>query len=167
MDKSKVVADGVGKHTPGPWTCAWMYLTAGVNDGTHPQWNPPAHIKTGQCAYCTNDEAPFVRAYTDEKGGSCHVHRFPSEDWHDIYAADGTRITGNYDYEEGGVCSSEADAKLISKAPELAEALWAVKQFRTEHIGIDSRPSWWTDDAAWYAFVELTGRAEKLLADLA
>lgn len=109
-------------HTPGPWFCGWNYFSGCVNDGTHPGWTPPKTIPPGCCAFCGNPEGELVRAHGDG-GRSMHLHRFKAEDWHDIYAADGTRITGNYDYEEGGVCSSEADARLISAAPELLEAL--------------------------------------------
>lgn len=109
------------EYTKGPWEIA-SYYEAGVNDGTHPGWNPPNNIPHGQCAFCGNPEGKLIKEYK-VNGGTTHLHRFPSSDWHDIYSVNGTKITGNYDYEEGGVCNSEADARLIAAAPDLYEAL--------------------------------------------
>jgi len=82
----------------------------------------------------------LVRFYAKDDG-NFHIHRFPSDDWHYIYASDGTQITGNYECEEGGVCSSEADARLIAAAPELLEAL---KKCRTMAIEFGAPAFCWT-----------------------
>ena len=105
-------------HTPGPWETGCWYDSAGVNDGSIPDWKPPADIKPGDCALCANPEGRFIRAYVEE-GRSYHVHRFPDDSWRQIHAVDGTLIVGNYDYEEGGVCTNEADARLIAAAPRM------------------------------------------------
>ena len=101
--------------TKGPWDWRWSFVDAGVNDGSFPDW--PVGIRRGTCAYCGNKKAVLVREYKDEQGRSLHQHRFPSDVWHDIVAFNGKLITGNYDYEEGGVLHEE-DATFIAHARE-------------------------------------------------
>lgn len=118
----------LAESTPGPWEIGTNYWTAGVNDGTHRDWRPPRTIAPGECTYCWNPDGILVEAFS--KGGeSFHTHRFTDDKWHDIVSAK-TRenITGNYDYEAGGVSSSEADARLIVWLRNHAEEL--LRSFR-------------------------------------
>lgn len=106
--------------TKGPWDYDARYCRAYVNDGSNPNLKP-AHIPKGKCIYCNDKEGIFVREY-QENGHTCHVHKFfrgnndYTEGWHFICSSDGTPITGNYDYEEGGICSTEEDARFIAEA---------------------------------------------------
>jgi len=105
--------------TPGPWEVGVYYFHAGVNDGTHPNWNPPKEIKKGQCTFCANKDAELVKTYKNEKGESYHIHKIYNYNWHIIAsAATYEKIIGNYDYDEGGVCSTPEDAKFIAEARE-------------------------------------------------
>lgn len=109
-------------HTPTPWTYKFFYTDCGVNDGSHKTWTPPASIPRDQCSYCHHE---LVRTWQNDSGETFHTHRVPIDDFRNIYSADGTLVVGNYDYEEGGVVQSEADAKFICTAVNSHAALVA------------------------------------------
>lgn len=58
-----------------------------------------------------------------------------------------------------------ANAKLIAKAPEMAEALKKLMFFSTLVGGFHSRPSWWEDDDAWQEWVEVSSDAQRILKE--
>lgn len=101
--------------THGPWETKVFYSSAGVNDGTHNGWNPPPCIPKGKCVCCV-EAGTLVKEYKDSRGQTIHIHRRESDDWRSVYNIKGEEIVGNYDYECGGVCTSEADADFIAHA---------------------------------------------------
>ncbi len=111
--------------TPGPWEWERSYSVA--YPGTD-----------GKCCYCLSPKAnELVREFVAEDGRPAHVHRFAWDDypdkWHFIDSADGTTITGNYDYEDGGVASKREDADFIAHARTDVPALLAeVERLRKE-----------------------------------
>lgn len=109
--------------TAGPWEHSVFYLTAIVYESLlHPSRNPFG-LLNGTCVYCSFD---LVRTWRDGMGRTFHVHRDSrGGDWHDITSANGESITGNYDEESGGVCSTEADADFIAHARADVPALLA------------------------------------------
>lgn len=114
--------------TKGPWENRVFYASAGVNDGTIPDWSNH-RIPHGQCAFCHHADT-LVKAFTDADGRSMHMHRFATADeqdwWPRIYATDGTEITGPFDHANGGVCSTQADADFI--ASSRADIPWLLDQ---------------------------------------
>lgn len=110
--------------TRGPWEHSVWYCLAGVNDGTHKGWNP-LDIPWGKCLYC-HTEGTLVKEFKQRKK-TYHLHRIEGGvgEWHDIYNVDGVLIAGNYDYEDGGICSEE-DSTFICMArtavPQLCES---------------------------------------------
>jgi hypothetical protein len=102
--------------TKEPWEIGVYCTTAAVNDGTHKDWKPPKYIAHGECSLCGNESGELLRTYRDERGKTFHVHKFKDEDannWRSVYGGDGSEVIGMYDYEEGGVKSSKADAERI------------------------------------------------------
>lgn len=106
------------KHTPGPWIVGSV-------------WGQ--HLKHGEttCHHCgklpllsiTESKAGNPRDYCD----TVHNHLWTGEgEFRTIVSQTGETIVGNYDYEAGGVATSEADARLIAAAPELLQALQAL-----------------------------------------
>ena len=124
--------------TKGPWRTNVFVGLAGVNDGSHPDWQAPKSIPIGQCVYCSDSERTLLQSFTDEKG-NWHRHISSSDDWRSVYGADGTQIVGMYDYEEGGICTSQADAHLIAAAPEMYEALEMVRKIIAGEIRPEER----------------------------
>jgi len=114
--------------TAGPWSAGVFYIAATVNDGANPTWAPPPTIPVGECAYCR--EGNPVRVRKGLRGETLHVHALDGVgDWHGIYSTTtGDAITGNYDHEEGGVCSTEADAAFIAHAREDVPTLLAAAE---------------------------------------
>jgi len=129
------------KHTPGPWFVGTFY-EAFVNDGSHKGWTNP-QIPENECAFCGNKAGVLVSSYVAEDGGTSHRHRFPVDSFHDITSESGIQIVGNYDYEEGGICTSKEDAHLIAAAPTMYEALesaYAEAVERDEDLGANCWP---------------------------
>jgi hypothetical protein len=111
--------------TPGPWS----------NDVSYGEYG----VKSKKCFLCGRDDSPVVGtrpavAHEIETNGckQYHTHEYPNSKWHDISSKSTfERITGNYDYEEGGVCSSKADSDFIAAAREAVPQLLAeVKRLR-------------------------------------
>lgn len=106
------------KATKGPWEIGVTYLMGLVNDGSDPNWVPPKKMPKGECTFCHGKDT-FVKEFKDEDGRNFHVHRFPEpKDWRRIWNAEGEKIVGNYDWEDGGICISKEDAKFIAAARE-------------------------------------------------
>jgi hypothetical protein len=82
-------------------------------------------------------------------------------DGHGINDAEGQRICkvvscGPYLYSDGVAKRNEEFdrlSNLFAAAPEMQAALMKVAQFSGYVGGFISRPIWWTDDAAWQAWV--------------
>lgn len=61
--------------------------------------------------------AKLIRTTVGKNGGTLHVHLAGLDDWHHLVSeATGEEIAGNYDYEEGGICSRKEDAVFIARA---------------------------------------------------
>lgn len=114
------VTDGAKErpqHTPGPW---------------HVGWTMGQHLRHGEdyCTWC-NDKHLLVRTRTEpspdprEFQDTVHVHLFANNaaDFRTIVSNSGEQVVGMYDYGQGGVCTSMADARLIAAVPDLLEAL--------------------------------------------
>lgn len=120
--------------TPGPWETRVFYAVAGVFE------NGKGDILSGNCAYCASPGAALVKiipridvedeiTVADPTITRFHKHKWierDAESWRTVYANDGTLIIGSYNYEMGGVCTNEADARLIAAAPDLLAALKGV-----------------------------------------
>jgi hypothetical protein len=138
--------------TPGPWSSGFFYYKAGVNDGTHKSWDVPASIPQGRCSCCRNSAAPCPVVSVDENGETWHEQESPATinseydddgnevssepDWHRISSRpERCAITGNYGYEEGGVCSKREDSDLIcalrNAAPALLESARELERMRS------------------------------------
>lgn len=122
----KALADAA---TEGPWGFLRYHVcSVAKRDGeysTYRDSRAPTPVLAGKCHLC--EEYPLVKMF-DDAGGQKHIHALPpyddSEGWRDITsAATFQEITGNYDYEAGGVNSTEADARFIAASrtavPEL------------------------------------------------
>ena len=132
--------------TAGPWRVGTTSSRCRVNDDKHLNWTAPASIPKGECALCY-ESAP-VRTYKDATGAGYHIHLLTGAEWRDICSAQGVQITGNYDYEDGGVCSSEEDATFIAHArtdiPAMADEIERLRGLLREarpHVEGD-----WTPD---------------------
>ena len=125
MNKVKVNVKEILKYckaaTPGPWDYKFRYIQAKVNDSSNKDWAVPRDILVGKCSCCDSE---YVSTIADAKG-NYHIHRYPSEDWREVYSDTGELIIGNYDYEQGGVASKKADAEFMARArtdlPNLCE----------------------------------------------
>lgn len=128
--------------TPGPWVKGGYYSFCGANDGktTHPY---VSKYPVGRCHRCQNEPEPCSATLTRSDGVYCHGwfmepdkieesyraraleegEEYPEESyvprgWHHVASTTTyATITGNYDYEEGGVCSTADDAEFIANAP--------------------------------------------------
>lgn len=146
--------------TPGPWTTDRM-LTAGVYDGTE-TWRP-ASIAIGQCAFCWNPDATLLADRVDEKGWHHHVHRIPMGDWHDISSLSTFEpITGNYDDEEGGICSTEEDAEFIVHSREDMEALVADHEMLRAFVRKVAQVHWDALEYQWDGVEEVVDEARHI-----
>lgn len=125
--------------TKGPWRTGGFYMSAGVNDGGEfcegsvvPKFPP------GRCDYCRKKSEP-CEVSEERDGRVYHVQWLGNPDsndnWHRISsAATRTTITGNYDYDCGGVCSTPADAAFIVGARDDVPTLLAmVHHLRVEN----------------------------------
>lgn len=93
-------------------------------------WSPKEEC--GVCGAVPEDEDRYecVAEGVDDEGDEWHDH--VCLDCHVLLDADGGTITGNYDYEEGGVVNW-ADSELILHAPEDLERLCdEVERLRAE-----------------------------------
>lgn len=135
MTKQRIteIEERINKATAGPWSTDFF-----VACGVFP--NGKDHIEPGCCAYCGNPEAELVLerpAETDQFDDSdiktVHVHRIKQlNDWREISSYNGTLIVGNYDYEEGGICTTKDDADFIINArTDLPDAVKEIRRLRT------------------------------------
>lgn len=122
--------------TPGPWVVGVWFSHARVNDGRDPMWPTRPTIPVGHCSWCAG-AAPLLRTYVDRSGVTMHVHGpFPplsqDVDWHTIRSAStGEEIAGNYDDEDGGICSTPEDAAFIAAArTDVPDLLAEVERLR-------------------------------------
>ncbi len=100
-------------RTQGEWRAGIYYAYSKINDGSDPSWNAPNRIPQGRCALCAQKKRP-CRTRRTVDGVNYHVNR-TNTSWHMITSAKTHRqITGNYEYEEGGVCSTKQDAEFIA-----------------------------------------------------
>ena len=128
--------------TPGPWEHDHYYLSGAIQGAKLRELGFRGDIQDGDCSLCWHGQnAPCVKVYTDPDSGLVyHVHRFVQEQdamdghwWGNIVsAATQGEITGNYDYEEGGVCSTEQDAEFIASARTDIPALIATVRHERE-----------------------------------
>lgn len=112
MSKLEDIQARAEKATKGPWALGRLY---------------GQHLRHGEmdCAWCgkglvlvkvVQAKTSNPRDFTD----TVHYHYDPNDDsWRDIVSlATGDEITGNYDYEAGGVASTEEDARFIAHTRE-------------------------------------------------
>jgi hypothetical protein len=101
----------VSKHTPGPW----------VIGSLHGQHLPASG--GDKCALC-DKEWPLVKVSEEainvpKWSATTHWHlREDTEYFRSIVSAGGEQIVGQFDYDDGGVCTTRADARLIAAAPD-------------------------------------------------
>jgi len=111
----------MSKHTPGPWVVGnsiSQHLEHGEDMCGFFEQGLPL-LSTGSTK--TANPRRFQDAYHQHLWLPDGELSYPS--FRSIIAMDGTLVVGMYDYEDGGVCTGEADARLIAAAPELLEAL--------------------------------------------
>jgi hypothetical protein len=128
------------KATPEPWDNKTYYMRSGVNDSSHKNWRPPKDIPKDRCNHCKDAAEPCKVTENVDGKGNFHRHEFhPGAEffddmvwWHDIVSTStGEEITGNYDYEDGGVKSKEEDSDFICAARTLLPlALSELKEAR-------------------------------------
>lgn len=133
-----------GAATPGPWRNGISVGVAGVNDGSDPAWKP-TYIPAGRCSMCREAPEPCsvvlpgssLPTQYDRKPGNCHIkvhvtepsspvdaEEPPDNRWRYVYSLQTYEcIVGGYDWEEGAVASTPADAVFIAEARELVPAL--------------------------------------------
>ena len=106
------------RATPGPWEIGVWYTNGRVNDGSDATWKPK-NIPHGKCYVCHCEESILVKEYKNCVGHTMHLHKLPDlSEWREIYSTTGKRIIGNYNDEEGGVCTKKEDAEFIAEARE-------------------------------------------------
>lgn len=103
------------KATPGPWVSGYYVFGGLVRKGQD------------QCNWCGKN-APLVSTYEAQPNeaqaakfdSTAHQHLFPRDDedaWREILSLTTyTSISGNYDSEAGGICSTKDDAAFIAAA---------------------------------------------------
>lgn len=113
--------------TAGPWRTGGWYTSAGINDGgSFGSGSVVPTFPLGRCTFCRGLAEPCALSETRD-GRVYHVRWFDSpDDWHGI-SSDATlaAITGNYEEEQGGVCSTPEDAAFIAAARTDVPALLA------------------------------------------
>lgn len=138
----KAIRARLDATTPGPWVKGGYYSFCGANDGktTHLY---TSRLPLGRCHRCKDEPEPCAIAVTRNDGLLYHGwwmgldemeatsraraleegEEYPEESyvprgWHHIASSTTyDPITGNFDYEEGGVCSTADDAAFIENAP--------------------------------------------------
>lgn len=127
-DRLSEIRARLDKATPGPWEFPIEKPTFGAEPMEncmcqHPDWETVGSSSDG------TDEG------TDKDGDHWHRHR--QIDWHFIQS-ETEAITGNFDYEVGGVINRR-DADLIAHAPDdLAWLLARVDRVLALHRPIDA-----------------------------
>lgn len=122
--------------TAGPWRTGGWYTSAGINDGgSFGSGSVVPTFPLGRCTFCRGLAEPCALSETRD-GRVYHVRWFDSpDDWHGI-SSDATlaAITGNYEEEQGGVCSTPEDAAFIAAARTDVPALLAhITALRAQH----------------------------------
>ena len=120
--------------TPGPWRSGGFYGLARANDGDTAGWRHGAALPLGRCTFCRDAAGPcpatlMHRGEYDAAPRAYHAHWIaaePGEGWQGISSdAAALAITGNYDYDRGGVCSTPEDSAFIVHARADVPALVA------------------------------------------
>lgn len=114
--------------TEGPWRKDVSLLTAGVNDGSNPYWNPSG-ITEGECAWCENFE---LFGTIKKRGANYHVHaNIPEEQSIVSPVALATIVPDVY--------LEDADAEFIAAArqdvPKLLAEVARLQSHLTEIVG--------------------------------
>jgi len=93
-------------------------------------WTAEAHVYSGtdKCAFCERCGPVVMRSVgtpsdPERFGEATHRHWISDDDWHRISTEFGVEICANYDYESGGIASSEVDADFIAHARQDIPAL--------------------------------------------
>ena len=120
--------------TPGPWRSGGFYGLARASDGDTAGWRHGAALPLGRCTFCRDAAGPcpatlMHRGEYDAAPRAYHAHWIaaePGEGWQGISSdAAALAITGNYDYDRGGVCSTPEDSAFIVHARADVPALVA------------------------------------------
>lgn len=134
LDRLRTIAE---QATPGPWERGDVWLWAGV-------------INTdGSCSACTRHGDPVWVGTSDINGELmlAHKHRVkdPWEPEHRISSPDGL-VTGNYDYEEGGIIDAVDTEFIVTFDPptvlallDVAEAAEAAAEYVPEDVSDHGR----------------------------
>ena len=126
--------------TPGPWRNRGAYALSRVNDGNVEGWPYGKTLPLGRCCGCRSAGEPCANTvmYRGEYDAAPRAYHSTwcerPDGWQDIGSASTfTAVTGNYDYEEGGVCSTREDSDFIAHARVDVPALVAeVRRLRAE-----------------------------------
>jgi len=127
MDEAKLqeIEARANAATPGPWRSGGFYGLGRVQDGDHAGWVLGGAFPIGRCAFCARAPEPcsatvMHRGEYDAAPRAYHAHWIaaePGEGWQGISSdAVALAITGNYDYDRGGVCSTPEDSAFIAHA---------------------------------------------------
>ncbi len=118
----ELIRNRLSKITPGPWG----YFNTHILFLSHGETT---------CGYCNRTDIPYIKTIDIEpdprfKGkfqNKAHLHGNKADlqsNWNHIRSLSTyEEITGNYDIEEGGVCSTPEDSEFISCAPTDIERL--------------------------------------------
>lgn len=152
--------------TEGPWSKDNFYRAA-VNDGSHEKWIAPKYISEGECCFCANKENVLVESYSDAEG-NWHVHKIPSDNWRLISSVTTLdTIIGNYDFDHGGVASTEADSEFIAHArediPYLLEKIGHLQEVVDQAVEIIHM---WLYSQEFPPPIEVSDKSRKWLDDL-
>lgn len=127
MDEAKLqeIEARANAATPGPWRSGGFYGLGRVQDGDHAGWVLRGAFPIGRCAFCARAPEPcsatvMHRGEYDAAPRAYHAHWIaaePGEGWQGISSdAVALAITGNYDYDRGGVRSTPEDSAFIAHA---------------------------------------------------
>lgn len=127
MDEAKLqeIEARANAATPGPWRSGGFYGLGRVQDGDHAGWVLGGAFPIGRCAFCARAPEPcsatvMHRGEYDAAPRAYHAHWIaaePGEGWQGISSdAVALAITGNYDYDRGGVRSTPEDSAFIAAA---------------------------------------------------
>ena len=136
MDEAKLqeIEARANAATPGPWRSGGFYGLGRVQDGDHAGWVLGGAFPIGRCAFCARAPEPcsatvMHRGEYDAAPRAYHAHWIaaePGEGWLGISSdAVALAITGNYDYDCGGVRSTPEDSAFIAHARTDVPALVA------------------------------------------
>ena len=150
-EKLREIIDAAEKATPGTW----------VSD------EPKEHdqlLGRDECL-CTDgpedDEFTFV---AEKVVGGVLGHTHVYQEIHEIHSADGVKVAGNYDYEDGGIISrADRDYILLAQPStvfDMARDLLDLRAQRDRVLALaEPEPDYW-DGAQGYELHEVAGRNE-------